>query len=99
MANIFKVRDEHNTFLKLIDKYFEFSEQLDLTIVKCKLCDSICVVGGQMFPTRGLILQHLVQHLKDPNVYEKLVGKPRTFTERLKNNEFVTDENDELILK
>jgi hypothetical protein len=98
-SNIFKVRDEHNRFLKLINKYFEFSEYLDLTIVKCKLCNSVLYAGGPMFPIRVLVLQHLVQHLKDPQIYAKLIGETKCFKDRLENNEFVMDENAEQKLK
>ena len=99
MTNVFKVKDECNTFLKLINECFEFSEQSDLTNIKCKLCNSTLIVGGDMFFIRVLVLQHLVQHLRNPDVYKQLIGKPKCFTERLQNNEFIADKNDEESLR
>ena len=89
IENIFKVRDEHNRILKLINDFIIISENGDLTVVKCKLCDSHVIVGGSMLSLRMLIIQHIVQHIhKNPNLlcYS-------TFEQRLKNNEFELDEN------
>jgi hypothetical protein len=99
MSNVFKVKDDDNRFLIAIKKYFEISEFYDLTIVKCKLCDQTLTVTGQMFPVRALVLQHLIQHLKDPQIYKKIIGEAKCFNDRLQNNEFIADENDYESLK
>jgi hypothetical protein len=99
MTNIFKVRDEANRFLKAIEEYFEITENFDMTIVKCKLCNDYLVAGGTMIPIRALVLQHLVQHLRDPKVYRDVIGGTKCFEDRLKNNEFISDENEDEKLK
>jgi hypothetical protein len=99
MTNVFKVRDESNRFLNAIKEYFEISEILDSTIVKCKICNDYLVVSGTMIPIRALILQHLIQHLRDPHIHAKVIGPTQCFTERLKNNELVSDEKEDEKLK
>jgi hypothetical protein len=94
MTNIFKVRDEYNRFLKAIKEYFEISEHFDFIIIKCKFCEQTAVIGGQIFSTKALMLQHLVQHLKNQEVYNKVIGQQESFDERLQNNEFDSDENE-----